>query len=146
MSVHRAPGKILVFHITTRGWHCTDNRVIEPVLAISLLCIVCHRAVKPSRSHDIIVFEREEKKSNTIIHFAHTPFTNSIMSESFINPEFPSGCNLSISLSVRFTNGLLMTSLISATHSGEEASLLRLSLLNLFTGKCLASSSDYINR
>ncbi|XP_062410450.1 putative cytochrome P450 120 isoform X1 [Sardina pilchardus] len=31
------------------------------------------------------------------------------------------------------------------TTNGEEASLLRLSLMNLFTGKCLASSSDYIN-
>lgn len=31
------------------------------------------------------------------------------------------------------------------TTNGEEASLLRLSLMNLFSGKCLASSSDYIN-
>lgn len=31
------------------------------------------------------------------------------------------------------------------TTNGEEASLLRLSLMNLFTGKCLASSSDFIN-
>ncbi|CAB1352237.1 unnamed protein product [Coregonus sp. 'balchen'] len=32
------------------------------------------------------------------------------------------------------------------TANGEEACLLRLSLTNLFTGKCLASGSDLINR